>query len=117
MRGIIALAFAFVVLIGIANPAAASGENKCCGDGKVPAVSVQVAACKGTSGKTYTLCRQLAKLPEWWMATNNGNVHVVSGVTLIRNLRKLQPYNTLAGEFRNNIKAYKDQHVHVGPNA
>lgn len=119
MRNIIAAAFAFVVLIGIANPAAATGPNY--SDGKPASVSAQKAACKKTSGDTYRACKELATLPDWWSVTLDSqgqyvHTHVVNGVTLINNLRKVQPYSTLKQEFRNNIKAYRDQHVKVPMN-
>jgi hypothetical protein len=121
MRKFLAAVGMFVVMLVPAVNANASETNKCCGDGKVPTVAAQTAACKGTSGKTFTACRTLAKLPEWWLAElDNGrtiHIHVESGVTLINNVRKVQPYWSLLQDFNNNIKAYRDQHVHVGPNA
>lgn len=115
MRRILAAVGAFVVMLIPAANANASETNKCCADGKVPSAAAQKAVCKGLSGKTYTTCRTLAKLPEWWMATNIGNTHVESGPVLIRNLRKVTPVKYLRGEFQHNIDDYRSQHAHVGP--
>lgn len=115
MRRILAAVGTFVVLMVPAVNVHASEPNY--SDGKPASKAAQVKACKGTSKDTYRACKELASLPDWWMVTSSQgrliHTHVANGVTIINNLRKVQPYWTLKQEFKNNVKAYRDQHVKV----
>ncbi len=120
MRKVIAALFGLALSIMLyANGASAQVPDGGYGDGKVPSVKVQKAACKpvadeiGKRSATYKECRTLAKLPTWWIHIDGTNYSVNDGPTLIGLTVKTMPVCEWDAEFAYHIKRFKDNHASI----
>lgn len=119
MKRIIATILAtFAIALGVASPAMANVPAGGYGDGPKPTVKAQKAACKpvikalGKKSATVKLCKELAKLPKWWIHIDGTNYQVNDGPTLIK-LTIVQPCNTWDAEFAWHITRFKDNHASI----
>lgn len=119
MKRIISIIVAgFVLALGLGAPAMAEVPAGGYGDGKVPSAKVQKAACKpvvkqlGNKSATVKLCKELAKLPKWWINIDGTNYQVNDGPTLIK-LTIAQPVCTWDAEFAWHVKRFKDNHATI----
>ncbi len=119
MRKVIIALFGLALsIVMFASPASADVPDGGYGDGKVPSVKVQKAACKpvgaelGKKSNAMKTCKELAKLPTWWINISGTNYKVNDGPTLIK-LTLNMPACTWETEFSYHIKRFKDNHATI----
>lgn len=120
MKRIATIIVGIFATLALASPAMAEVPAGGYGDGPIPTVKAQKAACKpvlkvfkSKKASEYTMCRSLAALPSWWINIDGINYKVNSGPTLVKLTVKMMPCDQWAWEFDRHVTRYNANHAHI----
>lgn len=119
MKRIATIIVGIFATLAFAAPAMADVPAGGYGDGKVPTVKAQKAACKpvakkiGAKSATTKLCREVAKLPTYWVNIDGVNYQRVAGIKFIDLTVDMMPVCEWDAEFARAAQEFADAHAHI----